>query len=283
MGYAIPHFIYKEYSFFKHISNFSKIRLCLHEIIKLNLFKYQANHLIVQTEDAQQRLMKKIHVKEISVVSNTYNFYYLRWEKYAKKLPNRKNDEIRLITISEYYPHKNLESIPSVLNELNKININNIYFVLSLHDNDYNKVIPERWRKQVYNVGPVPGIECPSLYNECDILYLPTMLEIFSVSYLEAMIMKKPILTSDLSFARDICGDAALYFDPFNMHDIAKTIKKIAFDRNIYQEYVNKGTEQIKKFPTAAQRTEMYLEICKKVTSRKYLHQKNIGNHQDGD
>jgi glycosyltransferase involved in cell wall biosynthesis len=271
MGYAIPHFIYKDYSFFKHISILSKIRLYLKKLIQLYLFKHQADHLIVQTKDAQQRLIKLIHTEEVSVVSNAYNSFYLKWKKYTNKLPCRKNNEIRLITISKYYPHKNLQSIPIVLDELNKININNIYFVLTLQDDDYNKMIPERLRHYVYNVGPIPVIECPSLYNECDILYLPTLLEVFSVSYLEAMFMEKPILTSDLSFAKDICGDAALYFDPFNMHDIVETIKKISFDKNLYQIYIDKGKERIKLFPTATQCVQMSFEICQKIVNKKSL------------
>jgi glycosyltransferase involved in cell wall biosynthesis len=271
MGYAIPHYIYKDYSFFKHIPILSKIRIYLKKLIQLYLFKHQADHLVVQTKDAQQRLIKLIHTKEVSVVSNAYNSFYLRWGKYANKLPHRKSNEIRLITISKYYQHKNLESIPMVLDELDKININNIYFVLTLQDNDYDKIIPERVKPYVYNVGPVPVIECPSLYNECDILYLPTLLEVFSASYLEAMLMGKPILTSDLSFAKDICGDAALYFDPFNMHDIAETIKKISFDKNLYKIFVDKGMERVKLFPAAAQCTDMYFEICRKIVNEKSL------------
>jgi glycosyltransferase involved in cell wall biosynthesis len=267
MGYAIPHYIYKDYTFFKHISILFKIKVYLKEMIHLYLFKHQSNHLIVETKDAQQRLIKRIHTKAVSVVSNTCNSYYLNWKKYTNKLPNRKNNEVRLITISAYYKHKNLESIPIILDKLNKKNINNIYFVLTLQNVDYIRIIPERWKERVYNVGPIPIIECPSLYNECDIFYLPTLLEIFSVSYLEAMVMEKPILTSDLSFARSICGNAALYFDPFNTDDIVKAIEKIIFNVHLYNEYIEKGKEQYKMFPTAKQRAEKSLEICQEIVN----------------
>jgi glycosyltransferase involved in cell wall biosynthesis len=270
MGYAIPHFIYKDYKYIKCLSIFSKIRLCFRETIQMNCFKRQADHLIVQTKDAQLRLMKKINSKEISIVPNIYSSHYLKLKRFSNKLPYRKNDEVRLITISAYYPHKNIGSIPKVLAELEKNGIVTVKFILTLKNDDYIKIIPERWRDRVYNTGPVAGIECPSLYQECDMLYLPTLLEVFSASYPEAMIMGKPILTSDLSFARDICGDAALYFDPFNTSSIAETIEKIAFNKNIYQEYVNKGNERVKIFPTAAQRAEMSLEIFRKVVNKNH-------------
>ena len=74
---------------------------------------------------------------------------------------------------------------------------------------------------------------CPKLYNQADAMFLPTLLETFSASYPEAMKMERPILTSDLDFAKDICGDAALYFNPLDSYDIANKIKTIN-DRSHY-------------------------------------------------
>ena len=54
---------------------------------------------------------------------------------------------------------------------------------------------------RIINVGPIKSAECPSLYSECDIMFFSTLLECFSASYAEAMIMKKPIITTDMGFA----------------------------------------------------------------------------------
>jgi hypothetical protein len=268
MGFARVYDIYRDFEFIKNKPILFKIKLFIKGILRAYLFKYYADHLVVETEDARQRLVKRLHISAISVVSNTCSSVYYNYMNFPDKLPKRKNKEIRLITISAYYPHKNLESIPKVLAELEKKDIIAINFVLTIKNDDYVRIIPEHWRNRIYNIGPVSVAECPSLYQECDILYLPTLLEIFSVSYIEAMVMGKPILTSGLSFARDICGDAALYFDPFNTHDIIETIEKVAFDKNVYQEYVNKGKERCKLFPTAAQRAEQYLKICEKLVNK---------------
>jgi glycosyltransferase involved in cell wall biosynthesis len=271
MGFAYGHYIYRDYAFFKRISIIYKIRSYLREWIHLSLFKYQADRLVVETEDAKERLSQKLKIDSdsINVISNTCSVHYSHIITYPNKLPNRKEHEIRLIIISKYYLHKNLESIPKVLYELVKRGINHVNFVLTIEPDIYNKIISEKWQHRVYNVGHVPAIECPSLYNECDIVYLPTLLEIFSASYPEAMAMGKPILTSDLSFARSICKDAALYFDPFNISDIVDTIEKIIFDKDLYQTYMNKGRERLKMFPTAEQRVGRYLEICKEMVTMK--------------
>ncbi|MDR0605592.1 MAG: glycosyltransferase [Bacteroidales bacterium] len=273
MGFAYGHYIYRDYAFIKRVSIIYKIRSYLREWIHLYLFKYQADRIVVETEDAKERLSKKLKIDSgsINVVSNTCSVHYSHIIPYPNKLPNRKEYEIRLISISKYYLNKNLESIPKVLYELAKRGINQVNFVLTIKHDIYNKIIPEKWRHRVYNVGHVPVIECPSLYNECDIVYLPTLLEIFSASYPEAMAMGKPILTSDLSFARNICKDAALYFDPFNISDITDNIERIIFDKDLYQACVDRGRERLKMFPTSEQRVERYLEICKNMVSIKSL------------
>jgi glycosyltransferase involved in cell wall biosynthesis len=68
----------------------------------------------------------------------------------------------------------------------------------------------------IFNVGWLTLSECIDWYNRSDIVFLPTLLETFSATYLEAMRMGRPIVTCDLDFARDICKDAAAYFPPLS-------------------------------------------------------------------
>ena len=75
------------------------------------------------------------------------------------------------------------------------------------------------------------------------------------------MKMKKPILTSNYSFATSICGDAASYFDPTNPNDIADKIIELIENKEKYDQLLEKGTIQLKNFGTAKTRASKYLEI----------------------
>ena len=97
-------------------------------------------------------------------------------------------------------------------------------------------------------------------------MFLPTLLECFSASYAEAMVMKKPILTSDLGFAHTVCKDAAVYFDPDDAHDVADKIVKLMNSPEQQAELVSKGTEQLSQFGSAQQRAIKILELCKEIT-----------------
>jgi glycosyltransferase involved in cell wall biosynthesis len=96
-------------------------------------------------------------------------------------------------------------------------------------------------------------------------MFLPSHLECFSASYAEAMKMKRPILTSDLSFAHTVCGDAALYFNNNDPTDIAKKIKLIIEDKELYNKLVECGTERLKTFFDSKQQAMSYIKICNKI------------------
>jgi glycosyltransferase involved in cell wall biosynthesis len=93
-------------------------------------------------------------------------------------------------------------------------------------------------------VGPVEQEELHAYYGNCGGLILPTLLESFSGTYLEAMQFKCPILTSDLDFAHDVCGPAARYFDPFDTSSIRDAILELMKTPARRDELVQAGVER---------------------------------------
>ena len=76
------------------------------------------------------------------------------------------------------------------------------------------------------------------------------------------------VLTSNYSFARDICQDAALYFNPLDPEDIAIKIKELISDKNLYSELEKKGKERLKQFGTARTRAEKYIKLCENIIKK---------------
>lgn len=50
-----------------------------------------------------------------------------------------------------------------------------------------------------------------------------------------------PILTSDLDFAREVCGDAALYFDPWSPESLKGAILRLKNHPDLRDNLVEKG------------------------------------------
>lgn len=265
MGYNLPANIYLDSPFFTDISLKNKIKWQYKKVIQRFFFKREADAFFVQTDDVNERLRLYVNSINVYTISNTYNNFFLKPLKFPNKLPLREEGEIRMLTISTFYPHKNFEIIKPLVNEIKLRKLGNLKFIITLDDNTYNKIFGNNFKDSVINVGAVKSIECASLYDECDYMFLPTLLECFSASYAEAMIMSKPILTSDLSFAHVVCNDAALYFNPLSVQEIADKIEDIINSRELQNDLIQKGKEQLKSFGTAEDRANQILNLCKKI------------------
>jgi glycosyltransferase involved in cell wall biosynthesis len=265
IGYNLGLYIYTDSPYFKTISLYHRLRYILKKYLHHIYFKRDANAYVVQTDDVNIRVQKALSIYKVYTVTNTYNGLYNNWQKYPYKLPAKENGAIRLLTISAYYPHKNLEIIPQVVKELSKRGVTNIEFILTVSQDDFEKKISSK--ESIINIGPVQPEECPSLYNECDIMFLPTLAECFSASYPEAMKMEKPIITTDLGFAHSICGDAALYFEPMNPVAAADKIVMLLKDKKLWEALIKKGKQQLRQFDSAESRAQKYLDLCQQLSN----------------
>lgn len=257
VGYGIPHIVYDDYKYVKKYSWKVKLEM----IYKKYWTKKEANFYVVQTEDVRERLSKRIKVpmSKIYVVSNGIGKQYKNVEVLPR--PNKKNK--KLLLISTYRPSKNFEIINDIIPFLENDEFE-YEFHITIKEEDFKRVFKgkEKWVK---NYGHVNTEDCPKLYNKCDAMFLPSHLECFSASYPEAMKMERPILTSNLSFAKTVCGDAALYFDNSDPEEIANRIKDLFRNEYKINKLVELGKERLKKFDDSREQANKYIDICRDI------------------
>lgn len=261
-GYNLPHYIYRYSPFFKKISLMQRVKWDLKGQVLKYFFKHDCDAWVVQTDDVNKRLRKWFNTEKIYTVSNTCSSDYQNPKQVENKLPEKRAHEFRLLTLSSWYAHKNLEIIPLIVNLLPAELRDRISFIVTLPDETFQANFPEQVRENVINTGPVKPDEGPSLYQECDALFLPSLLECFSASYPEAMAMDKPILTTDMGFARSICKDAALYFKPADPNNAVQKIQTLIDDEKLRNSLILAGKKQLQTFDTPKERAEKYLSIC---------------------
>lgn len=117
-------------------------------------------------------------------------------------------------------------------------------------------------------MGFVSDQELNELYNRATAFVFPSFYEGFGVPPLEAMMTDTPVVCSATSSLPEVCGEAALYFDPQQPTEMALCLGQIVGDGELRKHLVAAGREQLKKFSWDKMASEMY-EVYEKELSKK--------------
>jgi glycosyltransferase involved in cell wall biosynthesis len=104
------------------------------------------------------------------------------------------------------------------------------------------------------------------LYASARVLVMPSLIEGFGLPILEAMACGCPVAASNAASLPEVGGDAAQYFDPYDIEDMANCIQRILTDGDLRQEMIAKGFEQVKKFSWLRAGEQVYVILKQAVT-----------------
>lgn len=79
-------------------------------------------------------------------------------------------------------------------------------------------------------------------------LVLPSLYEGFGLPALEAMASGCPVLVSRAASLPEVCGDAALYFDPGSTADLVHAIRRLLNEPGLREELRGLGAEQARRY-----------------------------------
>lgn len=85
-------------------------------------------------------------------------------------------------------------------------------------------------------------------FVHADALVFPSLYEGFGLPPIEAMACGCPVIVSNAASLPEVCGDAALYCDPYSPEDIANKIQLLMNDANLRESLRQKGLERAKQF-----------------------------------
>lgn len=94
---------------------------------------------------------------------------------------------------------------------------------------------------RVIFTGRLTDEEIVALYANAAALLFPSLYEGFGIPPLEAMLLGCPVLSSSIEPAREVCGRAALYFNPEKADDIVRAIRDLATNPQLRNEMTAQG------------------------------------------
>ena len=171
--------------------------------------------------------------------------------------------------ISAWRSHKNFEGLIKAFEILKKQSDFDFQLVLGGEEDPYYPNIRKtinnsEFKDDIITPGFIPSEGLPIFYNAAEIFVIPSFYEGFGLIGLEAMACGLPVISSNKTSLPEILGEAALYFDPYNIGEMAQTIKKVLTSPELKNQMRQKGLEQIKKYSwqDCAQKTlEIYNHI----------------------
>lgn len=213
--------------------NIRKHLYCINQQRMLRKGKY----FITQSATVGKGLIRITHCLEtnVRVVPNVLPLYFETAE--VKKQISA--EWIDIACIAAQSPHKNLPIIPDVLWELKKYGILNVRFHITLPtDIPLTRRILDKCKvmgveKNIINHGRCTQQQLCEIYNKCSICFLPTLLETFSASSLEAMLFGLKIVVTDFEFNREVIDDAGVYFRPMDAKDASNKIIEVIQNKEL--------------------------------------------------
>lgn len=103
-------------------------------------------------------------------------------------------------------------------------------------------------KKQVKLLEYISADSLRYIYRGAYCLVFPSLYEGFGLPPLEAMNFGCPVITSNLSCLPEICGDAALYVDPYDVRDIRDKLETLLGDPALRSQLVRAGKVNAQTF-----------------------------------
>lgn len=251
-GFALPLMVYPEVRnrVYRNKIFFSIYQKALNSY-KAYLMKKNADYIVVETKTFKYLVHKFLNfdINNIYVIENSFNSNFLN----SSTALDKKNNCVDIFIPTAYYPHKNLEVLIDTACVLLEKKQNNIKFNFLIDETTeaWNLILSGAKLKGVshffHTYGPVKNSEMVELYAKADFVLLPTVAEASTAVYPESFISKKVLLTSKVDFALELCGDAAVYFDPYDPLDIANKIISTLNDPILQQKLIENGLKQVHK------------------------------------
>ena len=226
------------------------------QLAKRRLRKCLGNASMVycQTETMRKRFAAEFNypIERIGLCPNAVSGFLSRDEKGVVPAPlARYQDRFKLFVLTKCYGHKNLNGILKMYAQF-RDQLRNTLCIWTIERSQHvfapkllDGIEREGLEDLIVNVGPLDQTELGQYYGACDALFLPTLLESFSSTYLEAMHFGVPIITSDLDFAHEVCGDAAMFVDPWSTESMKDGIVKLAADTEAREDLIARGSRRL--------------------------------------
>lgn len=238
-----------------------KIIITIHDIFPVTLPQYYSLKYRIYFKYFQRKTIKNadyiIYVSKFSKNETTKFFEEAKFKKSfisyniinVPKYDFNVSDENFFLFIGNIERRKGIEILLNAYEMyLKKDGEKNLKILGNLRDNtikDRIDNLKDKYPLRVEYIGYADDETKWKLLSKCSALIFPSFAEGFGIPPIEALLLGKTVIASDLEIFREICGDFCTYFDIIssnNVNDLCDIILNIKSKKN---NYSNLYTEEI--------------------------------------
>lgn len=187
------------------------------------------------------------------------NLYGTRLEKFQPALPRREwrqDGSLRILMVTAYYAHKQPGIISEAVRRLNEDGITaHLTLTTDIEQIEYapggskDAFLLRQGldRGEVTLLGHVDYANLPALYAKNDLFVTPSMSETFGHPLIEAMATATPVIASDISVHREVCGRSAVFFPGLSVDALVDAVKMLDRDPQCRRRMLDEASTLIKQ------------------------------------
>lgn len=217
----------------------------------------RADRIISISNFTKEEIVKTCNVNpnKITVIHEAINKENFNPENVLDSFLDKRYDYLKhtqyILSVSHLEPRKNYERLIdafAILKE--KTNNKDLKLVIVGQKNNGAKSV----LKKIEKVNDVIHIDFVSrefllwLYKNAQLFVFPSYYEGFGFPPMEASSMGTLSVVSNCSSIPEVCGDCSIYFDPFNVNDMAEAIQKGICDKALIFQKKNAIKDNLARF-----------------------------------
>jgi glycosyltransferase involved in cell wall biosynthesis len=151
-----------------------------------------------------------------------------------------------VLTVSAKRPHKNLERLLEAIACVRAEPVP--VLVAPGYETVFEPELRRRSGDRVRFLGWVDDDVLEGLYGAATCFVFPSLAEGFGLPVLEAMVRGAPVACSRIGPLEEVAGEAARYFDPTDVADMARAVEDLLSDEDLRERLRRAGAERAKAF-----------------------------------
>lgn len=180
-----------------------------------------AKHLLTVSNCSKHDIMQTYKVSD-DFVTVVYNAVDASW-----KADSKKDKEDFVLCVSSIDPRKNFKMLIKAFNAMPSVRLK----IVGSYDPVFCKQDLGEIPSNIEFCGRVDDSVLAELYSSAACFIYPSLYEGFGLPPIEAMHFDCPVLVSDIPVHREVCKDAALYFNPKELTSIVSTVLSYVKER----------------------------------------------------